>query len=277
MFRLTWYFFVGCCSVVFTMTSLGSAWADDSTSNPWKFTVAPYVWAFGMNGDVGVAGRTIRVDDSFIDIMQDSDSLVAFMGNFLVNKGPWTFYVAPTWAKVGTDDESIGPLNFDVTETIAFVGFGLMYRLMDRSLADVPGGSPEWANQRITFDLLAGGRYTNLNIETEFKGPLPTVDRTQEWVDPIIGGVTNMTLTDKLSVRVRADVGGFGVGTDFTGHTVVLIGYKVHPFGLDGTFLAGYRALYQDYSDGSGLRKFTWDMWLHGPVVGLAIDFTPFN
>lgn len=255
-----------------TLTSISTAWASDSTSDEWTFTVAPYLWAVGMNGDVGVAGFKTSVNDSFVDIMQDSDSVMAFMGDFSASKGPWSFFVSPVWAKLGSDDESFGPIKADITETITIIGFGMKYRLAEWSLADAPGGSPAWANQMFTFDLLAGGRYTHLDIELDFKR-IGMRDRSKDWVDPFVGAVTEMGLTDKLSFRVRGDVGGFGVGSDITLNGVGLLGYKVRPFGLDGTLAAGYRALYQDYTDGSGRNKFTCNMTLHGPVLGLAVTF----
>ena len=267
--RGAWLF---CCSVLFCLAGWSSAWASDSTSDEWTFTVAPYLWAVGMNGDVGVAGIKTSVNDSFIDIMQDSDSVMAFMGDFSASKGPWSFFVSPTWAKLGSDDESFGPIKADVTETITIIGFGMKYRLAEWSLADMPGGSPAWANQKFTFDLLAGGRYTHLKIELDFKR-IGSRDKSKDWVDPFVGAVTQIGLTDKLSFRVRGDVGGFGVGSDVTLNGVGLLGYKVRPFGLDGTLAAGYRALYQDYTDGSGRNKFTWNMTLHGPVLGLAVTF----
>ncbi len=261
-----------CCSILFCLTGWSSAWASDSTSDEWTFTVAPYLWAVGMDGDVGLGPVTTSVNDNFIDIMQDSDSVIAFMGDFSASKGPWTFFVSPTWAKLGTDDESIGPLTADITETITIIGFGTKYRVAEWSLADVPGGSPEWANQMVTFDLLAGARYTHLKIEFDFKR-LSSRDKSKDWVDPFIGGVTQIDLTDKLSLRVRADIGGFGVGSDLSWHSVGLLGYNVQPFGIDGTLVAGYRALYQDYTDGSGRNKFEWNMTLHGPLLGLAVTF----
>ena len=148
----------------------------------------------------------------------------------------------------------------------------MKYRLAEWSLADAPGGSPAWANQMFTFDLLAGGRYTHLKIELDFKR-IGNQDKSKDWVDPFVGAATQIGLTDKLSFRVRGDVGGFGVGSDITLNGVGLLGYKVRPFGLDGTLAAGYRALYQDYTDGSGRNKFTWNMTLHGPVLGLAVTF----
>jgi hypothetical protein len=53
-----------------------------------------------------------------------------------------------------------------------------------------------------------------------------------------------------------------------------LIGYQFNFFGEDNArVFAGYRALYQDYTDSSGTDKFQWDMTLHGPILGLAITF----
>jgi hypothetical protein len=37
--------------------------------------------------------------------------------------------------------------------------------------------------------------------------------------------------------------------------------------------IAGYRALSQDYDDGSGADRFEWDVTLHGPLLGLSIGF----
>ena len=37
--------------------------------------------------------------------------------------------------------------------------------------------------------------------------------------------------------------------------------------------LGGYRAMYQDYTDGSGDNKFEWNVTLHGPILGLGMVF----
>ena len=73
--------------------------------------------------------------------MEDSDSVMAFMGDFSARKGPWAVFVSPVWAKLGSDDEPFGPIKADVTETITIIGFGMKYRLADWSLAEAPGGS----------------------------------------------------------------------------------------------------------------------------------------
>lgn len=53
------------------------------------------------------------------------------------------------------------------------------------------------------------------------------------------------------------------------------MGYRIGLFGDDNARIqAGYRALYQDYSSGSGNTKLKWDMTLHEPTLALAADFS---
>ena len=52
-----------------------------------------------------------------------------------------------------------------------------------------------------------------------------------------------------------------------------LLGYLWKGLGLDWAVLAGYRALGQDYSTGSGRPRFQWDTVMRGPIVGLSIRF----
>ena len=40
-----------------------------------------------------------------------------------------------------------------------------------------------------------------------------------------------------------------------------------------GSVIAGYRALYQDFEDGSGANTFAYDVTTHGLILGLAIPF----
>ena len=265
-------FLLLCCVVMLSLSSYESGWANESTPEKWQFTVAPYVWAVGMNGTVGVKGRTSDIKENFIDVIQDSDSSVALVGNFRAHWGPWTLFVDPTWAKLGNDDQTVRGLKADVTESVTFIEYGGMYRVSKWTLADVPGGTPEWAGQVLSFDLLAGLRYSYVDIEFDFKNGSSS-DDSEWWVDPFVGGVIQWYFTEKFSFKLRADFGGFDVGSDVSWHSVSVLNYQVRPFGLDGTFSAGYRVLYQDYTDGGGSNQFEWDMWLHGPIVGLAVTF----
>ncbi len=122
---------------------------------------------------------------------------------------------------------------------------------------------------------MLGGRYTRLNPELEITGGPIAVSggKTQDWVDPIVGGRVFLDLADNLTLVFRGDVGGFGVGSDFTWNVAGLLLYDFDLFGRDASFVAGYRVLDQDFEDGSGANKFAYEITTHGPVFGLAIRF----
>ena len=53
-------------------------------------------------------------------------------------------------------------------------------------------------------------------------------------------------------------------------NTIVISGTR---HGDDARVLAGYRALYQDFEDGSGRDRFEWNITMHGPVMAFSIQF----
>ena len=128
-----------CCSVLLCMAGWSPAWAGDSTSDEWTFTVAPICGPSVWMVTWGWRGVKTSVNDSFIDIMQDSDSVMAFMGDFSASKDHGHSLSRRPGPKLGSDDESFGPIKADVTETITIIGFGTRYRLAEWSLADMPG------------------------------------------------------------------------------------------------------------------------------------------
>jgi hypothetical protein len=71
------------------------------------------------------------------------------------------------------------------------------------------------------------------------------------------------------------NVGGFGVGSDFAWGAMSTIGYRFSLFSEEknARAVAGYRDIYQDYTDGSGRNKFKWDVMLYGPILGLVVEF----
>ncbi|MGO4574161.1 hypothetical protein [Microvirga sp. 2TAF3] len=48
-------------------------------------------------------GRSAKVDASFIDIVEKSDTLVALMGDFEARRGPFALYGDLVWTKIGVD------------------------------------------------------------------------------------------------------------------------------------------------------------------------------
>ena len=73
---------------------------------------------------------------------------------------------------------------------------------------------------------------------------------------------------NKWMISARGDIGGFGVGCDFTWNVAALVHFQ--PW-KNVAIVGGYRALDQDYEDGSGSSRFAYDMRLAGPLLGFNI------
>jgi len=137
-------------------------------------------------------------------------------------------------------------------------------------------------DQKLSFDLLGGGRYMNLEGEVDVRtgGPLAgpglaigrTFGRREEWVDPIVGGRLRWDIDEKLAAAVRFDFGGFNIGngSNLTWNLLAGIDYKLKE---NMSLKAGYRILDIDYDSGSGTNEFGLDAQFRGPIFGLTIKF----
>jgi hypothetical protein len=244
------------------MAAPGAAWAADNEPAGWHVTVTPYLWAAGLYGDVTVGGVTASPDASFIDVLESSDSLIGVQGHFDVTRGPLGAFVDVFYLKLGVDD--VGRTRIDVESRMWYVEFGVQYRFLDTA-------SPQ-ERRGVALDAYAGGRYSYLDIDLDSRGVL-SVNRSADWLDPIVGGQAIFGLTERFFIVVRGDIGGFGVGSDFAWSALGLLGYRWQGAGLEWAVLGGYKALGQDYTNDSGARRFQWDTTLHGPIVGLSVRF----
>ena len=258
--------------MVIALTLVGP-WAHaqnpSSGESKWEFIVAPYFWMAGIEGDVGVKGISTHVNIPFRDILKDLD----FGGEVHVEawKDRWGIFLDATYLKLSVDDEGIsqtlGPVSVDVDMGEWLVEFGGLYRLGRWSL-----GKDE--RRALSLEALGGGRYWDLSVDVDAVVPLAglglDVDKSKSWIDPFIGARLRADLTEKLSLAVRGDIGGFGVGSQFTWNASAIFGYHFSP-----TISAwlGYRALGVDYESGSGSSKFKFDVIMYGPIVGLGIQF----
>src|SRR5215207_9796442 len=73
----------------------------------WSFRFVPYGWLTSLNGTQTVRGRSVKVDASFIDIVEKSDSLLALMGNVEARNGPFALYGDVVWSKIGVEGGNV--------------------------------------------------------------------------------------------------------------------------------------------------------------------------
>ena len=260
---MAWIVLAGLATAVFGEAA--SAQEPEPEPGGWSFAVAPYAWAVGINGDVGVGNRETDIDVSFNELRKD----VKFGGMMLAEarKDRFGLFFAPLYVNLG-DDTREGPFDFDVTIDVAIVGGGMFYRIAEWDL-DRPGDGP---SRKAWIEPLAGVRYTYLRLDMDINGPLglnPDVDKHTDWVDPIIGTSAGIELSKHWVLLAEGDIGGFGVGSDFTWNALALISYQTSVFGIATQLSAGYRALSWDYDH----DNFKWDVVMHGPVAGATFRF----
>lgn len=215
----------------------------------WQFTVAPYLLAPALDGDVTLRGRDLGVDLSRGDIFSNLN--LGFMGYFEASKDRrWGVAADVIYANLDIDDDA-RRVEADLTQGI-YSG-AVLVRV-----------GP-------AVELYAGGRLVSLENSAEFQGPLGlTVRQDRTWVDPLVGGRVSVPLGGRWDLTAAADVGGFGLGSDIAVNVWPVVTYRFSP-GLRAA--AGYRALYIDYESGTGTGRFAYDVWMHGPLLGLVAQF----
>lgn len=132
---------------------------------------------------------------------------------------------------------------------------------------------------RITsfLEIGAGGRlnYLVTDIDAE-RNVLPsgsekvTGHRSVTFYDPILITRFSADIMDKWLFQFRGDVGGFGIGSDFTWQ---LQGYAGYRFSRLFQLAAGYRIISIDYDKGADVKHFIFNVNEFGPVIRFGFYF----
>jgi len=122
-----------------------------------------------------------------------------------------------------------------------------------------------------------GGRLTSLSIDIDaLRNVFPagtvavTASGSKTWMDPVLITRLSTEIKEKWLLQFRGDIGGFGIGSDFTWQLQAYAGYR---FGKVFQLTAGYRYLSVDYDKGVNSERFVFDMDSFGPVVRFGFNF----
>ena len=326
------------------------------TSAGWEFRLTPYAWLLNLNGDVSARGITSDVDASFGDLVDKSDSLMAFTGLIEARRGRLSLFADVVWADLGFSGSGTrkagggragNPLN-RVPKFNAALDANLKVNgrtELDYQSTIIQSGATfevaNWSNSNshTALDLLGGARYwkqevdmavdvtgsitaelsgnTTVNardlvrrvlvanglkpdlrkvkiatriaqkkgvspkakskklertLEIEFERALANANSgDMEWVDPFIGARIRHDFGGGQILTLVADVGGFGVGSDFSWQTIATYAFDVNCFGTSINTVVGYRALAVDYREDGSFGDNGMDLIEHGPIVGLNL------
>jgi len=243
--------------------------AQTATAAPgtgWTFDFTPYIWGAAMSGKVEAGALpAIDVEMSFSDILDNLDA--GLMGAFEARKGRWGLLFDAIYMKLeasGTASRT-GPGPIGATAT-ASADLELTQKMFAAAVAY------RMQEGRAPIDVIGGLRYSKIEADATINGSFfaqaGTVARSAEkdWVDPYIGVRAAYPITSHWTLVSYADIGGFGVGSDFTWQAILGANYEISK-----TFAAkfGYRYLSVDY-DKDG---FVYDMSNSGLYLGLGIRF----
>ncbi len=222
--------------------------ASAEADRGWQVTLAPYAWGASLEGSAALRGREAEVDLTASDILEDLE--IGFMGLAVARKGDWG--LVGDLFHVGIGEEAPMP-PADVDISLSLVTLEGLRRLSG------------------TVDLTFGARWNQVEGGISLEGPIAfELERTRDWVDPVVGIVLHTPGDRRWHATLIADVGGFGVGSDLTWQVFPSAGYR---FSERASIEVGWRFLDTDYEDGSGADLFAYDMQLQGPAVGLTFTF----
>ncbi len=233
--------------------------AQSTTSEKkWNFRVDIYLMFPTLDGETGVGNNlTAPVDASTGDIFSKLKMAAMVYGEAYTEK----------WAI--TSDYVFMNLQQEVTPT-TLIHSGTV--TIKQSIWEAAG----LYRLNSFMEVGIGGRLNTL--VTDFEGrrnvfpgtEVTTGHHSVTFYDPVLIARLATVRNEKWLFQFRGDLGGFGVGSDFTWQ---LQGYAGYRFSKVFQLSAGYRFISIDYNKGSDMEQFTFDMNEYGPVIRLGFNF----
>lgn len=253
-------------SVLALGAGVASAQTASAPASGWQYEFTPYFWGAAMKGDVqGGSLPKISVDVGISDILDVLD--FGLMGAFEARKGQWGLLFDAIYMDLSMSATAsrTGPGPIGATAT-ASANFVMKEMVLAAAVAyrTVEGRSP--------VDVIGGLRYVKLEADADIQGSFFAQTGTvagsgdQDWVDPYIGARIQHPINDRWTLVGYGDIGGFGIGSDFTWQVSAGANYNFSKT-VSGKF--GYRIFDVDY-DRSG---FLYDMKNEGFYAGVGIRF----
>ena len=227
----------------------------------WSYSFEPYILASSIEGDAGIGravGGDVSVDMS--DILEVLD--IGFMGHFEAHhSNGWGVALDYGFMNLSAD---ISGARGGVVDTE--VHQGVLEALLIRQSRS--------GNSNLEF--LAGVRWWDNDIDVDIDPAIlpgtTSFDIKEDWVDLVLGIRWSNPVNDKWTFKLRGDIGGFGLESDFTSAVSAGFHYDIsEKIDID----LQYKATWVDFESGSSGDPgyFKYDTVTHGPIVGVIFNF----
>lgn len=260
----------------------------------WTYIAMPYAWLPSVKGTTTVKGRSTDIDATFGDLLDREipEELFGLMGAFEARRGPFAIMTDLVYMKVGVSDggarvRSVHPQIGGALAASASLQFemviaeaALSYELFrwegaapgtGTSIDLYGGGRFWWQNADASLALTAGLSIADLTVS---RGRAVAASGDVTWFDPLVGLRLRHHFSPGTELVLRADVGGFGVGSDFSWQAMGYVNWEfTRTQSTAWSGMLGYRALQVDFAKGSGRTLYQYDMLTHGPIVGVTARF----
>lgn len=226
----------------------------------WHLSIGLWVW--GVDGTVGDNGREFNVDSDWTDTLEVLDKVeFAIDARLRVEWSKWRLTVGLDGSTLEDSAEFTDGTRGVAGELSIWTAYAQLGYVVAGGRMGCTPCDPIWC-----LDVYAGARFYSASLEVSaVVGGPAAVDSSDEWLDPLVGVHFEIN-GPKWFFVAEADVGGFGVGSDFAWAGLAAVGYR---FSRGFATSIGWKILDVDREDGG----FIFDVQLSGPFLAFTFSF----
>jgi hypothetical protein len=240
-------------------------------SDTWKVMFAPYFWTSHLSGEVMAKGQAAEYDMDFGDVLEFQN--FAAMIHAEAQRGRLRLMTDVMYIEFSEDI----PMSYPEAEVRVNINSDKFYWEFGGGYLLTGLVRERMARSPLQIEVIGGGRYAYLDMELNFQADPASAliqqslagarSGKKEWLDPFVGGRAQWFAADKWLLALRADIGGFGLGSELAWNTVARVDYRMS---ASFALTLGYRVFDVKYEDGEGDDKFVYDTRMMGPLLAMT-------
>ncbi len=229
----------------------------------WNFEITPFLILPNISGEV----QSARLSQDFgigpADFIETLNG--AFMLDAELSRGK--IFISPAYIYTYNDVEKIVWSGDETNQMI------IVHPALKKNIFELIGGMRYRIADNLLLDPFIGLRYTSYYISGDVEGIVneTEIDEHADFWDPLIGVQLHYYPLPRIPVELKADIGGFGIGSELTWSVMFNSGYSLSP-SVD--LLAGFAALSNQYETETDTRHtFGMTSVTYGFDLGVRVYF----